>query len=417
MAKAKKKTPAKKAPAKKQTPLKKATAKAPAKKKVVKKARVKKTAAPAKKTPTKKQTPLKKPAAKAPAKKKAVKKARVKKTSASAKKKASVKAKTKQVAKKKAVKKPAPKKKVAVKKTTPAKKVPPKKTAAKKAAPVKAAKLAKKTTAKKATGNPPANYKQTAIPMAKSTKKVSLRKGARAHKPAAKPIAFSLDEVRSIANTVSKTAPKETKTITNGGKATVPAKKIITEPIAPAKPSHVAAASLADILGFSPGKTKRSDSAPAGKNVPEKFKRFHKLLIGLRTHLTKGIELHSEETLKRSSKDDAGDLSGYGQHMADAGTDTSELDFALSLVSSEQDALSEIEAAINRIYDGTYGICEITGKGISKERLGAVPFTRYSTEAQKDLERNRHRKRTQEGLFGEHGDDAGKMMNVDGDGD
>jgi len=375
MAKAKKKIPAKKASAKKQTPLKKVTAKAPAKKKAVKKASAKKTSAPAKKAPAKKKAP--------------------------------VKAKTKPVAKKEAVKKPAPKKKVAVKKTTPAKK----------AAPVKAEKPAKKTTAKRATGTPPANNKQTAISMAKSTKKVSVRKGTRAHKPAAKPIAFSLDEVRSIANTVSKTAPKETKTTTNGNKATVPAKKIITEPIAPAKPSHVAAASLADILGFSPGKTKRSDSAPAGKNVPEKFKRFHKLLIGLRTHLTEGIELHSEETLKRSSKDDTGDHSGYGQHMADADTDTSELDFALSLVSSEQDALSEIEAAINRIYDGTYGICEITGKGISKERLGAVPFTRYSTEAQKDLERNRHRKRTQEGLFGEHGDDAGKMMDVDGDGD
>ncbi len=389
MAKAKKKTPAQKAPAKKTT--------------------AKKKAAPAKKPSAKKSPAKKKPAAKS----KAVNKPKAKPV---AKKKAAVKAKTKSLAKKKVVKKTIAAKTTPQKKSA-VKKAPSKKAALKKAAPAKAAKPVKKTTAKKASGTAPAKDKQSSISMAKSTKKVSLRKGALSRKVAAKPIAFSLDEVRSIAKTVSKTAPKDKNTAAKGSKAPAPTKKIITEPIAPAKPSHVAAASLADILGFAPGKTKRSNSAPAGKKVPEKFKRFHKLLIELRTHLTEGIELHSEETLKRSAKDDAGDLSSYGQHMADAGTDTFDRDFALSLVSSEQDALSEIEAAINRIYDGTYGVCEITGKAIAKDRLGAVPFTRYSTEAQKDLERNRHRKRAQAGLFGEHGDDAGKMMDVDGDGD
>jgi RNA polymerase-binding transcription factor DksA len=152
------------------------------------------------------------------------------------------------------------------------------------------------------------------------------------------------------------------------------------------------------------------------KDIPEKFKRYYRLLIDLRTHLTEGIERHSEETLKRSAKDDAGDLSAYGQHMADAGTDTFDRDFALSMVASEQEALSEIDAAIKRIHDGTYGICEITQKPIAKERLLAVPFTRYSAEAQKDLERNRHRSRTQAGLFGELGEEGGgKIMDDGGD--
>ena len=151
--------------------------------------------------------------------------------------------------------------------------------------------------------------------------------------------------------------------------------------------------------------------------VPEKFKRYHRLLLELRKHLTAGIELHSEETLKRSSKDDAGDLSSYGQHMADAGTDTFDRDFALSLVSSEQEALTEIDAAIKRIHDGTYGVCEITQKPIAKERLLAVPFTRYSAEAQKELERNRHRARTQAGLFGEMGEEGGKRDDDGGGGD
>jgi RNA polymerase-binding transcription factor DksA len=85
------------------------------------------------------------------------------------------------------------------------------------------------------------------------------------------------------------------------------------------------------------------------------------------------------------------------------------------MVASEQEALSEIDAAIKRIDDGTYGVCEITQKPIAKERLLAVPFTRYSAEAQKDIERNRHRSRTQAGLLGELGEDSGKMMD-DGDG-
>lgn len=100
--------------------------------------------------------------------------------------------------------------------------------------------------------------------------------------------------------------------------------------------------------------------------------------------------------------------------MADAGTDTFDRDFALSLVSSEQEALTEIDAAIKRIMDGTYGVCEVTGKPIAKERLLAVPFTRYSAEAQKEIEKNRMRTRTSAGLFGELGEEGAKIAEDDG---
>ena len=102
---------------------------------------------------------------------------------------------------------------------------------------------------------------------------------------------------------------------------------------------------------------------------------------------------------------------------ADAGTDTFDRDFALSLVSSEQEALTEIDAAIKRIHDGTYGICEATQKPIAKDRLLAVPFTRYSAEAQKDIERNRFRARSAAGLFGELGEEGAGKMSDDGGGD
>lgn len=299
---------------------------------------------------------------------------------------------------------------MATHKKTPAKKSapPPPKPAPKKAPPAPAPRPAVKSSP------PPGKVaaKPAAKPspiMEKPSKKTALRDSILKRKAASKPIAFSMDEARAIASTVTtKTAsPFPAKT---GAK---PAKAAALAAAEKAKPQHVKAASLADILGFNPKKGKPADLGE--KEVPEKFKRYHKLLLDLRMHLTEGIERHSEETLKRSSKDDAGDLSAYGQHMADAGTDTFDRDFALSMVANEQEALSEIEAAIKRIYDGTYGNCEITQKPIAKERLLAVPFTRYSAEAQKDIERNRHRSRTQAGLFGEMGEEGGKIPDDSGD--
>ncbi|HVS53285.1 MAG TPA: TraR/DksA C4-type zinc finger protein [Opitutaceae bacterium] len=284
-----------------------------------------------------------------------------------------------------------------------------KKSPAKKPAPQPAAKKKPVAPARVSAAKPAPNGKhpKSSPTMEKPSKKTALRDKVLKRKAA--PIAFSLDEVRAIAKTVtSKTNspfPKTTKA--------APAKNAALERAA--KPQHIKAASLSEILGFNPKRGKAPELAD--KDVPEKFKRYYKLLIDLRTSLTEGIERHSEETLKRSSKDDAGDLSAYGQHMADAGTDTFDRDFALSMVASEQEALSEIDAAIKRIHDGTYGICEITQKPIAKERLLAVPFTRYSAEAQKDLERNRHRSRTQAGLFGELGEEGGKMMDEDSGGE
>jgi RNA polymerase-binding transcription factor DksA len=246
--------------------------------------------------------------------------------------------------------------------------------------------------------------------MEKPSKKSALRESILARKAATKPIALSLDEVRAIAKAASAKADSVAKAAKAPAK---PAAALHAAPEKPAKPNHVKAASLSEILGFNPKRVKAAAVIEV-HDVPEKYRRYYKLLVDMRKHLTEGIERHSEETLKRSTKEDAGDLSAYGQHMADAGTDTFDRDFALSLVSSEQEALSEIEAAIKRVRDGTYGICEITAKPISKERLLAVPFTRYSAEAQKQIERNRHHSRAEAGLFGEAGEEGGTIAHDDG---
>jgi RNA polymerase-binding transcription factor DksA len=361
----------------------------------------KKTKPAAKKSSPKKTAVKKPPAAKKPASKKSKAKPPLSKKTVAKKptkgKSAAKKTVTKKVAAKSAVKKSAP----APIKAKPARAATPSRT--KPVAPAPAVPATVKATDK------PAKPSST---MEKPSKKNALRNSILKRKPPAKPIAFSLDEVRAIAQTVASKSADTEKAPKTPKPAAAKAAALTLE--RPAKPNLVKPASLADILGFNPKKARPADPED-GRDVPEKYKRFYKLLIDLRRHLTKGIELHSEETLKRSSKDDSGDLSSYGQHMADAGTDTFDRDFALSLVSSEQEALSEIDAAIKRVHSGTYGICEITQKPIAKERLLAVPFTRYSAEAQKELEKNRYRTRTAGGLFGELGEEGGKIMDEDSD--
>lgn len=257
---------------------------------------------------------------------------------------------------------------------------------------------------------PAAPARKTPAAARKSTGSSDLKRRLLERK-SARPIAFSLDEVREIAKKNEKRAPQ---TPRPGAPAREQAKTAHLPKGAsrPPMPHHIKAASLADILGFNPNKNRSfAEEEDAAADIPEKFRRYHKQLIQLRNHVLESLGQHSEETLKRSAKDDAGDLSGYGQHMADAGTDTFDRDFALSLVSSEQEALSEIEAAISRIHAGTYGTCELTGKPISRDRLLAVPFTRYSAEAQKELEKTRHRTVQRAGIFADAtGEEGGKLM-------
>jgi RNA polymerase-binding transcription factor DksA len=90
----------------------------------------------------------------------------------------------------------------------------------------------------------------------------------------------------------------------------------------------------------------------------------------------------------------------FSLHMADAGTDEFDRDFALSILSSDQNALYEIDAALDRIRLGTYGVCEISGQQIEAERLVAIPWTRYSAAAQRELEDGGHAARTRLGERG-----------------
>jgi len=215
------------------------------------------------------------------------------------------------------------------------------------------------------------------------------------------PVIFTLEDVKDIIKT--KKEPSEEK---KEEKPSVPQKaKVKQRKVKQGtkqKKQVLGAASLTDILGFNPKDKKAKPRQQIDESkIEKKFMPYYRALLKLRESVKEGLDFHAQDTLKRSSKDDTGDLSSYSQHMADVGTDTFDRDFALSLLSNEQDALFEIEEAIQRIVDGSYGVCEITGKPIARERLRAVPFTRYSLEGQKQLEESRHVTKERGGVFAE----------------
>src|SRR5436190_24325742 len=113
-------------------------------------------------------------------------------------------------------------------------------------------------------------------------------------------------------------------------------------------------AATADVLG----------SLARRPRVPSKWRKNYEHLIQLRNHLVNRRQTLSKDALEQQPS--------FSTHMADAGTDTFDRDFALGMLSSEQDALYEIEQALNRIRNGTYGICELTGKRIDPRRLDAI---------------------------------------------
>src|SRR5205814_6899177 len=107
--------------------------------------------------------------------------------------------------------------------------------------------------------------------------------------------------------------------------------------------------------------------------------KFYNRLLELREQLIR--------QMNGLAKESAQEMAGYSLHMADSGTDNFDRDFALSLLSSDQDAVYEIEEALKRIEKNTYGICELTGKPIPKTRLEAIPWTRFTVTAQAQLEK------------------------------
>jgi len=150
-------------------------------------------------------------------------------------------------------------------------------------------------------------------------------------------------------------------------------KKTINKAKRAAKPHGLATA--AAILGQPVVKVKKNGDV----KVKPQWTKYYRRLLELREQLTRQMDGLAEES--------AQEMPGYSLHMADSGTDNFDRDFALSLLSADQDAVYEIEEALKRMEKNTYGICELTGKPIPQKRLEAIPWTRFTVQAQAQLER------------------------------
>jgi DnaK suppressor protein len=122
------------------------------------------------------------------------------------------------------------------------------------------------------------------------------------------------------------------------------------------------------------------------ERVPAKWRKHYRHLLEVRDLI---VNRKGAQVKEASSEQPA-----FSLHMADAGTDSFDRDFVLSRASAEQDALYEINEALDRIRAGTYGICELTGKPIQAGRLEAIPWTRFSAEAERLLEHQGEVRRT-----------------------
>ncbi|HEY6070221.1 MAG TPA: TraR/DksA C4-type zinc finger protein [Chthoniobacterales bacterium] len=131
-------------------------------------------------------------------------------------------------------------------------------------------------------------------------------------------------------------------------------------------------------------------------------------LLQLRDAMVDSMAGVAQDTLR--SRAEGSEASAFGMHQADAGSDAYDRDFALSLLSQEQDALYEIDQALKRIELGTYGVCEMSNKPIPHARLEAIPFARFTVECQSQLEKQSKQSRTRQSvtsLFGLTEDEGG----------
>src|SRR6516162_8216820 len=145
------------------------------------------------------------------------------------------------------------------------------------------------------------------------------------------------------------------------------------------------------------------------EHLPIFLRKQKSKLLQLRDSLLDSMMGVSRDTLR--SRAEGSEASAFGMHQADAGSDAYDRDFALSLLSQEQDALYEIEEALKRVDAGTYGICEMSGKQIPHARLEAIPFARFTVECQTQIEKQKKATRIRQpvtSLFGLTDEEGGE---------
>ena len=124
------------------------------------------------------------------------------------------------------------------------------------------------------------------------------------------------------------------------------------------------------------------------KRINPKFEPYRKLLLRAKEQIVGDIKQLSDEN-SGSNNDRSGDVSGHALHMADVATDMYDREFLLGLAGNDRELLYEIDEAVGRIHDGTYGACVECKKNIPITRLKAIPQVRTCMKCQEKLEKKR----------------------------
>jgi DnaK suppressor protein len=106
--------------------------------------------------------------------------------------------------------------------------------------------------------------------------------------------------------------------------------------------------------------------------TPAEIEKFKAMLLEKRDELLVNVSYMENDALR----EERSDLSTMPIHMADLGTDSYEQEFTLELMDGERKVIAEIDYALNRIEEGTYGTCDVDGEPIPKQRLEAIPWAR-----------------------------------------
>jgi DnaK suppressor protein len=252
-----------------------------------------------------------------------------------------------------------------------------------------APKAGAKTPAKPASKASPVSGKKPVASVAASVA-VGRVAGKVVTQPAGKPNLSQPASPPPAAGDPKKQAPKGI-TVVPPKPSKKPVKKVLEMPFAPLlksgmkwKPLIASGPKAPPSTGI-PGVTEVAEYQldPKAKLPKKELDRYREILLAKRAELIGDIRNMEEEALRASS----GSLSSMPQHMAEQGSDTFDQAISLDLAQVDRDILREIDAALNRIDEGTYGICERTGKRIAAERLAELPWARYSIEAARQMER------------------------------
>lgn len=243
------------------------------------------------------------------------------------------------------------------------------------------AKSAKKASPKKAAKKPTAKpaAKKPAKAVKKAAPKKAAKKAAKVAKPAKKVVAKKAAAPKKVSKPAPKAAAKPVKAQSQ------PVKPVQVSPTPSPKPS-IAHTVFPNVPQQRPV-AHRPANAPGSSTSDnrtrysdEELKEFE-LLINEKLDKAKGEYKILKDTLNRNNDEGTDSTSGGNTKVLEDGAETAEKENMSQLAARQQKYITNLENALVRIKNGTYGICSVTGKLIAKERLMAVPHTTQSIEA------------------------------------